>query len=82
MKGGVKMRNERLIKARQDKGLNQTELSKLLGFKGKQSVANWENGHSVPTLTTALMIADILEKDIVFLFGHYVQDSHTNEGVS
>ncbi|MFD1350200.1 helix-turn-helix transcriptional regulator [Oceanobacillus caeni] len=75
------MKNERLIEARKQKHLNQTQLAHMLGFKGKQSVANWENGHSTPTLTTAIQIAEILEKDVIFLFGHKVQDSQTKDVV-
>lgn len=73
------MKNERLIEARKQKELNQTELAHMLGFKGKQSVANWENGHSTPTLKTALKIADILEKEVSYLFGDEVQVSHTKQ---
>lgn len=72
------MKNQRLIEARKQKNLNQTKLAHMLGFKGKQSVANWENGHSTPKLSTAIRIAEILEKDVVFLFGLDVQDSQTN----
>lgn len=73
----IKLKNYRLIKARKQKGLNQADLAHILGFKGKQSVANWENGHSTPTLSTAILIAEILNKDVVYLFGNQVQDSQT-----
>lgn len=73
------MKNQRLIDARKEKGFTQAQLALVLGFKGKQSVANWENGHSTPTLLTAIKIADVLEKDIVFLFGIHVQDSQTTK---
>lgn len=75
--GGDLIKNQRLIEARKQKQLNQEQLAKMLGFKGKQSVANWENGHSRPTLTTAIAISRVLEKDVVFLFGNHVQDAHT-----
>ena len=73
------MKNQRLIEARKQKRLNQTQLAHTLGFKGKQSVANWENGHSTPTLSTAIRIAEVLEQDVIFLFGHWVQDTHTKQ---
>lgn len=73
------MKNQRLIEARKQKELNQTQLAIMLGFKGKQSVANWENGHSTPTLSTAIKIANVLNKDVEFLFGTKVQDIHTNK---
>ena len=71
------MKNHRLVEARKEKNLNQTQLARMLGFKDKQSVSNWENGHSTPTLETAIRLSRILEKDIVFLFGNNVQDSQT-----
>lgn len=71
------MKNPRLKKARQDAGYNQTELAKKLGFKGKQTVANWENGYSAPTLRVAIQLAELLNKEVGFLFGNKVQDSHT-----
>lgn len=77
--GGVFMKNERLIEARKQKKLNQTQLAQMLGFRGKQSVANWENGHSTPTLETAIKISEILDKDLIYLFGRKVQDSQTNQ---
>lgn len=77
--GGENMKNQRLIEARKCKQLNQTQLAIMLGFKGKQSVANWENGHSTPTLSTAIKIAEVLEKDVVYLFGNNVQESHTKQ---
>lgn len=73
------MKNERLIEDRKQKKLNQAQLAKILGFKGKQSVANWGNGHYTPTLSTAMKIAEVLEIDVVLLFGLDVQDSHTNQ---
>src|SRR5690625_5745787 len=76
------MKNHRLVEARKEKNLKQTQLARMLGFKDKQSVSNWENGHSTPTLETAIRLSRILEKDIVFLFGYNVQDrseEHTSE---
>lgn len=72
------MKNKRLKKARINKNLTQLELAKMVGSKDKQSVSNWENGHSKPTLETALALAIILEKDVEFLFGHKVQVTHTS----
>ncbi|WP_088033467.1 helix-turn-helix transcriptional regulator [Evansella clarkii] len=71
-------RNKNLIQARKDKGLTQEKLAKMLGYSGKQTVANWENGHSSPTLSAAIETAKVLEKDVTYLFGNKVQDSHTN----
>lgn len=73
------MKNINLIKSREKKNLTQEQLAKALGYKGKQSVANWENGYFSPPLDTALRISVILEEDIFFLFDNKVQDSHTIE---
>lgn len=72
------MKNLNLIKARKKKKLSQEQLAKMLGYKGKQSVANWENGHVSPPLETALKISQIFEEDIFFLFGNLVQETHTS----
>lgn len=73
------MKNINLLKSRENKNLTQEQLAKALGYKGKQSVSNWENGHISPPLETALRISQILEVDIFFLFGNLVQVTHTNE---
>lgn len=71
------MKNMNLISSRERKGLTQEQLAKEFGYKGKQSVANWENGYSTPTLEAALKISRILEEDIFFLFDDEVQFIHT-----
>ncbi|BAQ11355.1 hypothetical protein OXB_2884 [Bacillus sp. OxB-1] len=73
------MKNANLIKAREKKKLTQEQLAKILGYKGKQSVANWENGYISPPLETAMRISKILEEDLFFLFENLVQESHTKE---
>ena len=70
------MKNTNLVKSREKKRLTQGQLAKLLGYKGKQSVANWENGYISPPLETALRISRILEEDIFFLFENKVQETH------
>ena len=57
------MKNERLLRARKEKGYTQEELAKKLGYKWRSSYANWENGHITPPLKVAMKIAEILEKD-------------------
>lgn len=71
------MKNINLIQSRKKKDLTQEQLATMLGYKGRQSVANWENGYISPSLDTALKISEILDEDVAFLFGHKVQDSHT-----
>lgn len=73
------MKNNRLKEAREEKELNQEQLAKLVGAMGKSSVSNWENGYSTPTLETAIKLSRVLNKDIEFLFGYDVQETHTSE---
>ncbi|WP_017727060.1 helix-turn-helix transcriptional regulator [Halalkalibacterium ligniniphilum] len=67
------MKNENLVMARQEKGLTQEELAKMLGYKGKQTIANWESGYAYPTLNKAIEASEILEKSVSFLFSYKVQ---------
>jgi putative transcriptional regulator len=71
------MKNSQLVEARKKKGFTQEELAQILGYKGKQTIANWENGHSKPPLNKAIEMANILESDVTILFGLYVQGSYT-----
>jgi putative transcriptional regulator len=70
-------RNERLIEARKEKGFTQEQLAEKLNYK-KQTICNWENGYSVPRLSDAFKAAELLGKDVNYLFfGPEEQDSHT-----
>ncbi|SEI12961.1 DNA-binding transcriptional regulator, XRE-family HTH domain [Halobacillus karajensis] len=71
------MKNRRLKEARIKANMSQNQLSECLGYKGKQSVANWENGYSTPTLKVAIRLSELLGKDIRYLFGQKVQENHT-----
>ncbi|MGA8941597.1 MAG: helix-turn-helix transcriptional regulator [Thermoactinomyces sp.] len=73
--------NFALKQARLEKGLTQLQLAKLLGYKGGQSVSNWENGRIKPPLIIASKIAEILGKDIESLFfEENVQETHMKGG--
>ncbi|MCM3053700.1 helix-turn-helix transcriptional regulator [Caldifermentibacillus hisashii] len=74
------MKNKNLVNARNKKNLSQEQLAKMLGYKGKQAVCNWENGYSSPPLDKAIKAAEILGADISFLFGQKVQENHTKGG--
>lgn len=69
-------KNNRLATARKAKGLTQEQLALLLGYKGRQAVANWENGYANPPLTIGIEIAKLLESDVDFLFGFKVQETY------
>jgi putative transcriptional regulator len=70
-------KNNRLISARKEMGYTQEQLAGLLEFQ-KSTVSNWENGYSTPRLPDAFRVADLLGKDVNYLFFEdEVQDSHT-----
>lgn len=75
------MKNNNLIRARENKNLTQEQLALELGKAGKSAVSNWENGRSTPSMEDAFRIAEILEEDVRFLFGNKVQVSHTKEAI-
>ncbi len=75
-KGGEGMKNINLSDARKEKGLTQQELADKLQVR-KSTVSNWETGYSSPGINTAIQTAIILNKDVSFLFGKEVQETHT-----
>ena len=76
------MKNENLKKARLEKCLTQEQLAALLGYKGKQTIANWENGYAYPTLHKALQTADLLSKSVSYLFGQACQMNRNEKSQS
>lgn len=73
------VKNEKLIQARKQKGLTQSELAKMLHCQ-KTTISNWENGYSNPTLSDAFKLSEILECDINILFsGLTVQKTQTDK---
>lgn len=61
------MINEKLRKARIEKGLSQTELAKLIGVS-KQTINMIENNDYNPTILLCLKICKILGKTLDELF--------------
>jgi len=62
------MLKNRLVSLRKDKGLNQYEAAKLLGFsRGK--LANYEQGSRQPDYDTLEIIADFYKTSTDFLLG-------------
>jgi transcriptional regulator with XRE-family HTH domain len=60
---------ERLKEARQKRGLNHSELSRLIG-KARSTVTNYERGVGRPTLSTLVLIADTLHTSVDTLLGY------------
>lgn len=67
MTGDNGMINEKLRKARIEKGLSQTELAKLIGVS-RQTINMIENNDYNPTILLCLKICKILGKTLDELF--------------
>ncbi len=61
------MLNERMREARQQKGISQTELAKLIGVS-RQTINMIENGDYNPTIALCLKICKALDKTLNDLF--------------
>ena len=61
------MLNEKMRDARQQKGISQTELAKLIGVS-RQTVNMIENGDYNPTIALCLKLCKALDKTLNDLF--------------
>jgi putative transcriptional regulator len=61
------MLNEKMRQARQQKGLSQTELAKIIGVS-RQTVNMIENGDYNPTIALCLKLCKALDKTLNDLF--------------
>lgn len=71
MKTDDEIRNDiknALIAAREEKGLTQLELSKIIN-KTPTAVASWEQGLSLPNLQTLYRLATFYGKTLDYMFG-------------
>lgn len=59
---------ERLKKLRQQRGVNQTDLSKFLHY-GSSAIANYENGRNEPSYDVLINIADYFGVSTDYLLG-------------
>ncbi len=75
------MKNLNLKSARKRKQLTQSQLADMIKVVGKATVSNWETGYSKPRLEVAILVSEILEEDVAFLFGYDVQVSCTKKAV-
>ncbi|WP_020599216.1 helix-turn-helix domain-containing protein [Spirosoma panaciterrae] len=58
----------RLKELRKSKGLSQEELAEKVGVKsGKQTISNWENEKTEPTLSDIRKVAEALETTLSYL---------------
>lgn len=58
----------RLIKCRTDKGVTQKELGIIVG-KSENAVASWEQGLSLPSITTLYRLSLYYEKTLEYFYG-------------
>lgn len=59
---------DRIKKCRIEKGMTQTELAKILGYKSKSSIAHIENGRDIPR-SMVVTLASILDTTPSYLMG-------------
>ena len=57
-----------LRRCRESKGLSQSEVAKLLGFKDKTWISHWERGDAMPNLVSILRLAVLYEATVEGLF--------------
>ena len=81
MKTDDEIRNDiknALIAAREEKGLTQLELSKIIN-KTPTAVASWEQGLSLPNLQTLYRLATFYGKTLDYMFGDPDPKERTEE---
>jgi len=61
--------NKKLKEARKENGITQEEMAKILGYSSKSGYSMIETGRNSPPLHIAIKIAEILKKDVSYLFG-------------
>lgn len=74
----ILMFSHRLKRLREDFGLTQGELAKMLNLT-QSTIAYYENGRKVPTLENAKIIAGIFNTSLDYLFGIPNNQPITNE---
>lgn len=62
------MLNKRIKELRMDKGISQVRLANDLGVS-KQTVSNWENNNSKPSIEMLLKLSDYFSKSTDYLLG-------------
>lgn len=70
---------DRLKEAREQAGLNQTELAELLGNVTNKTISSYENGNSFPKTEILYKMFDVLHTTPNFLFQDVVKHSKKNK---
>lgn len=66
--------------ARKQTGLSQNDVATLLHIT-RQSVSQWENGHSCPDLQNLLLLSDIYQVSVDNLLGISAMSSNTSQQI-
>ena len=56
----LKKTGENIRKMRKDAGISVRELQVIFGFTNPQSIYNWQNGSSLPTIDNLIILAAVL----------------------
>ncbi|MBO5362856.1 MAG: helix-turn-helix transcriptional regulator [Clostridia bacterium] len=59
---------ERLKELRQEKGLSQQELGKVVNMS-KMAISHWESGHSEPSIAQLIVLSDLFGVTVDCLVG-------------
>ncbi len=60
---------QRIKELRKASNMTQEDLALKVGAKRKQAVSNWEKGSAIPTLTSAVKLAEIFGVSLDYLVG-------------
>lgn len=66
--------SERIVLAREARGITQAELARMLGISPQQ-LSQWEKGHTIPGQESLVSICNVLECPPKFF---YVQNGDNN----
>ncbi|WP_254561822.1 helix-turn-helix domain-containing protein [Dyadobacter diqingensis] len=69
---------KKIKKLREDLGLSQEELMKKLEKTSKQTISNWENDRSEPTIHDYRKLAEIFSTTVSYLIGESTAPSNTS----
>lgn len=64
---------ERFKDRRKEKGWSQERAAEIFGVQSKTTVQNWENGQDFPECARLLLIADIFDVSLDWMFGRRVK---------
>lgn len=61
----VSVLGRRIRELRLSNNMTQMQLSKRLGYKNNSRVANWENGHNIPSAMNVKRLSEVFEVDLM-----------------